>query len=187
LNTAWKHVEGEQRKKQQSGTKGKYMQNIKHLVTLGRLSAIIGVASLVGCSSIMPSSSSSKDQRSEGRIKDDKNITEALEKKLKSDPIYKFEQVQVKTYSGTVQLSGFVDTTHQSQRAEEHSRSVAGVTHLINGLAVKPAPAPKVEMSVQTLSPAEMPAPTGKASGEALTPPPGTTSNTSPDSTTKNY
>src|SRR5687768_8507428 len=149
------------------------MQNIKRLKTIGRISAVIGVASLMGCSSLM-NDSSSKDQRSEGRVKDDKNITAAIEKKLEADPVYKFEQVQVKTYGGTVQLSGFVDTQLQSQRAEDHSRSVGGVTHLINGLAIKPPPPVKTEVSVQTLTPApETPTPTGKASGEALAPPPG--------------
>ena len=134
------------------------MQNIKKLVTIGRISAVIGVAALAGCSSM--TNSSSKDARSEGRVKDDKNITEAVEKKLKSDPVYKFESVDVKTYGGIVQLSGFVDSQDQSRRAEELTRSVGGVSRLMNGLALKPQPMP-----AQTL------APTGQTSGERLAPP----------------
>ena len=161
------------------------MQNIKRLVAIGRLGAVIGAASLVGCSSL---SNDSDEARSEGRVKDDKNITERVENKLESDPVYKFDQVEVRTYGGTVQLSGFVDTELQSQRAAEHARGISGVTHLINGLAIKPPPPAKTEVSVQTLTPAtETVAPTGKASGEALTPPPGATSTASPNSTTKNY
>ena len=154
------------------------MQNIKNIVTIGRISAaVIGVAALAGCSSLM-NSSSSNDQRSEGRVKDDKNITEAVEKKLKSDPVYKFESVDVKTYGGIVQLSGFVDSQDQSRRAEELTRSVGGVSRLMNGLALKPQPMPP-----QTL------APTGQASGERLTPAPApaATATTSSDSSPQKY
>jgi hyperosmotically inducible periplasmic protein len=165
------------------------MQNIKRLVTIGRVSAVMGLVVAMGCSSMKSSSSKSKDERSEGRVKDDKNITESIEKKLKSDPVYKFEQVQVKTYSGSVQLSGFVDTQLQSQRAEEHVRNVGGVKHLINGLAIKPPPAPPAEVSVQTLTPAETQTltPTGKASGDPLAPEPTPKSNAGTNSTTRNY
>ena len=150
------------------------MQNIKKLVIMGRIGAVLGVAALAGCSSM--TNSSSDDQRSEGRVKDDKNITEAVEKKLKSDPVYKFESVDVKTYGGIVQLSGFVDSQDQSRRAEELTRSVGGVSRLMNGLALKPQPMP-----AQTL------VPTGQASGERLTPAPAATSSTVTNSSTQNY
>jgi len=42
----------------------------------------------------------------------------------------------VKTYGGIVQLSGFVDSQDQSRRAEELTRSVGGVSRLMNGLAL---------------------------------------------------
>jgi hyperosmotically inducible protein len=144
----------------------------------------MGLVVVMGCSS---TKSSSKDGRSEGRVKDDKTITKSIEKKLKSDPVYKFEQVQVNTYGGSVQLSGFVDTQLQSQRAEEHARSASGVKHLINGLAIKP-PSPPSEVSVQTLTPAQTQplTPTGKASGEAV-PQPTDTSNPGTNSTARNY
>ena len=141
------------------------MQNIKNLVTIGRISAVLGVAALAGCSSMM--NSSSDDQRSEGRVKDDKNITEAVEKKLKSDPVYKFESVDVKTYGGIVQLSGFVDSQEQSRRAEELTRGVGGVSRLMNGLALKPQPAQQPTLL-----------PTGQATGERLAPPATTTTTT---------
>ena len=150
------------------------MQNIKNLVIIGRITAVIGVAALAGCSSM--NSSSSKDQRSEGRVKDDKNVTEAVEKKLKSDPVYKFESVDVKTYGGIVQLSGFVDSQEQSRRAEELTRSVNGVSRLMNGLALKPQPPQPPTLL-----------PTGQASGERLTAPaPTATTNASPNSSTLN-
>lgn len=146
------------------------MQNIKNLVTIGRISAVIGVAALAGCSSMK--SSSSDDSRSSGRVKDDKNITETVEKKLKSDPVFKFESVNVKTYGGVVQLSGFVDSPDQKQRAEQLALGVGGVSQLINGLALKPQPMAKQPVPVQNLTP------TGQSSGARLAPPTETTTTT---------
>ena len=157
------------------------MQNNKCLVAISRLGAVIAMASLVGCSS---TSNDSDDARSNGQVKDDKHITEKVQNKLKSDPVYKFEHVEVSTYAGTVQLSGFVDTQMQGEHAAEVARSVPGVTHLINGLAIKPPPPAKTEVSVQKLTPAQTP--TGKASGEALAPQPAT-SNVRTNSTTENF
>ena len=140
------------------------MQNIKHLIVIGRLSAVIGVASLVGCSTSGSISSKPHDDRSDGRVVDDKNITKAVESKLKVEPVYKFDGVDVKTYGGIVQLSGFVNSQDQSQRAEEITRQIGGVTQVVNGLAIKPAP---------------MPSPTGRSSGQLLTPPAGNASTNS--------
>ena len=113
------------------------MQNIKNLMAIGRISAGIFVAALAGCSS---TDSSSHDQRSTGRTKDDKSITESVQKKLKSDPMYKFDAVGVSTFGGVVQLNGFVDNQDQARHAEELARSVPGVAQVVNGMALKPAP-----------------------------------------------
>jgi hyperosmotically inducible protein len=140
------------------------MQNIKHLIVIGRITAVIAVASLVGCKQF---TSSKDEERSEGRVADDKTITKTVESKLKAEPVYKFNDVDVKTYNGIVQLSGFVNTQEQSQRAEELSRQVGGVSQLINALVVKPEP---------------MPSPTGRPSGQQA-PPAGSSStniNTNP-------
>jgi len=156
------------------------MQNIKNLMAIGRISAVIGVAALAGCSSMK--SSSSDDHRSEGRVEDDKRITKTVEKKLKSDPVYKFESVNVKTYGGVVQLSGFVDSQVQSRRAEEIALNVGGVSQLINGLALKPQPMPRQPVPTQALMPAQTLVPTGQASGERLAPKPAPPTTPSPDS-----
>lgn len=44
--------------------------------------------------------------------------------------------VNVTTYRGTVQLSGFVDTPQQAQRAAEIARSVQGVRSVKNDLTI---------------------------------------------------
>jgi osmotically-inducible protein OsmY len=90
----------------------------------------------------MSTSKKSPDERSEGRVVDDKNITKAIENKLASEAVYKFDSVDVKTFAGVVQLSGFVNSGDQSQRAEQIARSVGGVMQVVNGLAIKPGTIP---------------------------------------------
>ena len=80
----------------------------------------------------------SPDGRSEGRVQDDKNITKRVEERLKEEPVYKFGTVDVKTYGGLVQLSGFVDTEDQKRRAEDIARKVPGTTQVMNALVIKP-------------------------------------------------
>src|SRR5215471_652287 len=64
-------------------------------------------------------STSSKDERSEGRSLDDKHLTERIQKSMDEDPVYKFGGVHVKAFAGEVQLSGFVNTDEQKRRADE--------------------------------------------------------------------
>ena len=126
---------------------------MKNVVVIGTVSTAIAIASLTGCSTTMSTSSTkSHDERSDGRVVDDDHITKAVENKLKSEPVYKFDSVDVKTYGGIVALSGFVNSTDQSRRAEEIARTVGGVTQVANGLVIKPGP---------------MPSATGKSSGQS--------------------
>jgi osmotically-inducible protein OsmY len=46
-------------------------------------------------------------------------------------------QINVETFKGVVQLSGFVDSEQASARASEVARSVKGVTAVKNSLIVK--------------------------------------------------
>ena len=137
------------------------MRNVKSIIAIGGVSAAMGVAALTGCSNLQsPIKNTAADGRSEGRVIDDNKITKSVEDRLKTEPVYKFESVEVKTYGGIVQLSGFVNEGEQKRRAEEIARSVGGVSQVINALALKPG---------NTLSP------TGQTSGQRLAPAPGET------------
>jgi osmotically-inducible protein OsmY len=46
-------------------------------------------------------------------------------------------QIEIKTFKGEVQLSGFVDSAQSVTKAGEVSRSVKGVTKVNNDLIVK--------------------------------------------------
>jgi hyperosmotically inducible protein len=114
------------------------MRNIKTLVCLSGATAAICVAGLTGCSTWGNHTS----DRTEGRIIDDKKITAKVEAALTTAPVYKFNDVDVKTFNGVVQLSGFVTTDEQKRQAGEIAQRVEGVAQVINSITMKPGVSP---------------------------------------------
>ena len=112
------------------------MRNLKKLVLVGGASAVVALTTLTGCQ--MFSGGSESSDRTAGRQLDDKHITANVEGKLKSEPVYKFSDVDVKTFAGVVQLSGFVTTDEQKTRAGELAQQVPGVARVVNNLTLKP-------------------------------------------------
>jgi hypothetical protein len=93
-----------------------------------------------------------KDERSAGRVLDDKNITADVQKSLQTEPTFKFPEVSVTTFAGIVQLSGFVNSDAQRQRAQEIAQNSEGVKEVVNGIALKPMlPATSRPASVQKI------------------------------------
>jgi hypothetical protein len=66
-------------------------------------------------------------------------ITGEIQKKLREEPVYKFSEVDVKTFAGVVQLSGFVTTDEQKRRAGEVAQHIDGVSRVVNNITLKPA------------------------------------------------
>jgi hyperosmotically inducible protein len=114
------------------------MRNLKKLVLAGGASAIIAVVTLTGCQMTGHSSG----DRTAGRALDDKHITMNVEEKLREEPVYKFSDVDVKTFAGVVQLSGFVSSDEQKRRAGELAQRVEGVSRVVNNITLKPNMAP---------------------------------------------
>ena len=77
--------------------------------------------------------------RTAGRALDDKTITATVQHDLNREPVYKFDSVDVKTYDGVVQLSGFVDTEDQKRKAGDIAKQAEGVTQVVNNISLKPA------------------------------------------------
>jgi osmotically-inducible protein OsmY len=77
--------------------------------------------------------------RTAGRTLDDATITSTVKDKLKSEQVYKFNNVDVTTFDGVVQLSGFVNTDDQKRRAGELAQQVDGVTQVDNNISLKPS------------------------------------------------
>jgi osmotically-inducible protein OsmY len=107
------------------------MLNLKKLVLVGGMSAMFA---LTGCEMLNHHSG----DRTAGRALDDKTVTATVKHDLNREPVYKFDGVDVKTYDGVVQLSGFVDTDEQKRRAEDIAKQAEGVTQVVNNISLKP-------------------------------------------------
>jgi len=67
----------------------------------------------------------------------DGHITSEVKGALRSNPVYKFRNVQVATAYGKVQLSGFTSDPKEKQAAEQLARKVDGVKDVTNGIMVQ--------------------------------------------------
>lgn len=89
-----------------------------------------GVVVTTGCAG-------SEYSRSTGQYIDDKTVSTKVKTELLTDKEVKGTQVEVTTYNGVVQLSGFVDTPAEKDRAVEVARAVPGVREVRDDLVVK--------------------------------------------------
>jgi hyperosmotically inducible periplasmic protein len=78
-------------------------------------------------------------RESTGEYIDDATTSTKVKAAFVKDPLVKALAVNVDTFKGTVQLSGFVDTAEQKTRAEQVAASVAGVQAVKNNITVKTA------------------------------------------------
>lgn len=94
------------------------------------LVGLILVISVVGCAG-------SKKHESTGEYFDDSVLTTKVKASILGDSRLKMLQINVKTFKGVVQLSGFVDSSDVATRAVELARTVKGVKMVNNSLIVK--------------------------------------------------
>lgn len=103
----------------------KHTLNFKHYLFSTALLVTLG-----GCAS-------SEANKSTGQYIDDAAITAKVKTALLKDPTVKGLQIQVETYKGTVQLSGFADTREEAKKAQELASSVEGVQSVKNDIRLK--------------------------------------------------
>lgn len=80
---------------------------------------------------------SSPTSRSTGTYVDDQAITAKVKTELIANKDTKALQIEVETYRGVVQLSGFVDNEKSKETAEGLARGVKGVVDVKNDLNVR--------------------------------------------------
>jgi osmotically-inducible protein OsmY len=99
--------------------------------SLGNL-AVAGLlaSSIVACSSMGA-------KQSTGEYVDDSVISNTVRAKLLGDKDLNLTQIDVETFKGVVQLSGFVDNSAAKNRASQVAGSVSGVKQVRNNLIVK--------------------------------------------------
>ena len=102
------------------------------------LTTLVAVMALSSGLALLPSGCAGTATReSTGEYVDDASITTKVKAAFVRDPVVKALQVKVDTFKGVVQLSGFVDTPDQKNRAEQIARSTPGVQGVKNEISVK--------------------------------------------------
>ncbi len=117
------------------GSKFTYLKEAKVMNNNARLVlALVIVGSLAG--SVMACTSSPTSE-STGEYVDDSVISNKLRGQLVGDKDLNVFKIDVETYKGVVQLSGFVDTLEAKNRAGKVASGVTGVRQVSNNLIVK--------------------------------------------------
>jgi osmotically-inducible protein OsmY len=94
------------------------------------LACFVLITSFMGCAS-------TRTHEGTGEYVDDTAITTKVKAEIFADPALKVLQINVETFKGVVQLSGFVDSHKSAIRAAEVARSIHGVVSVKNNLIVK--------------------------------------------------
>lgn len=78
-------------------------------------------------------------KESTGQYIDDSTITTKVKAAFVSDKTVDAMDVKVETFKGTVQLSGFADSSAEIERAAQIAAKVAGVKAVRNDIRLKPS------------------------------------------------
>lgn len=103
------------------------MKNIKYF---SALFLAVMLLSFLGCAS------TSKHEGT-GEYVDDSVITAKVKTAIYNEPTLKSAEINVETFKGTVQLSGFVTSHADEQKAVAVARSIKGVTSVKNDMRLK--------------------------------------------------
>ncbi|MGZ5200979.1 MAG: BON domain-containing protein [Telluria sp.] len=92
--------------------------------------AALTLAALGGCAA-------TRTHESSGQYIDDTAITTSVKAAILNEPSLKVAEINVETYKGAVQLSGFVRSEEAMATAERVARSVHGVQSVKNDMRLK--------------------------------------------------
>jgi osmotically-inducible protein OsmY len=90
----------------------------------------LAFASVLGCAA-------TETRQSTGEYFDDTWITTKVKAALVQDPVVKATEVNVETYKGVVQLSGFVSSDAAMEQAVKVTKGIQGVTSVRNDMRIK--------------------------------------------------
>jgi osmotically-inducible protein OsmY len=90
----------------------------------------VTLVSVVGCAS-------TSGKEGTGEYVDDAVITTKVKAAIFNEPTLKSAEINVETFKGAVQLSGFVNSQADINKAAEIARSVKGVISVKNDMRVK--------------------------------------------------
>lgn len=103
-------------------------------------SPLLSLTATAACAAVLALTSGcagNPSRQSTGEYIDDNATTSRVERALRDDPQFKFLMVEVKTFKGTAQLSGFAASSEAKKRAGEIAVTVPGVRTVQNDILVK--------------------------------------------------
>ena len=103
---------------------------MKKLNSISLILAAVLMTGLVACSA-------TPKQESTGQYLDDTTITTKVKAAIFNEPSLKSAEINVETFKGTVQLSGFVSSQTSIDRAVLLTSGVGGVKSVKNDMRVK--------------------------------------------------
>ena len=103
---------------------------MKHIKQFTGFCLIILMLSFLGCASTAT-------KEGTGEYLDDSVITSKVKAEIFKDKSLKSAEINVETFKGVVQLSGFVNSQADIDRAVDVARAVKGVTSVKNDMRVK--------------------------------------------------
>lgn len=103
------------------------MNKLKYLSSFVMIFALLFT---LGCAS-------TKTQSSSGEYVDDTVITTKVKTAIFNEPTLKSAEINVETFKGVVQLSGFVSSQEDINRAVAVARGVSGVVSVKNDMQLK--------------------------------------------------
>jgi osmotically-inducible protein OsmY len=94
-------------------------------------------AALVGLALTASGCAGTATTKSAGDVIDDAAIATKVKAKFIEDPVVKAMNIQVETFKGTVQLSGFAASRAEAERAVQIARETSGVKMVRNDIRLK--------------------------------------------------
>jgi len=96
------------------------------------------MAGTLGFAALAMVSGCARGDRDSVQYIDDQVTTRRVKSELRNNPGYKFEDVQVNTYRGVVQLTGLVPQPQQKQAASNLAKNVPGVLDVVDNIETQP-------------------------------------------------
>lgn len=97
----------------------------------------VAVAAILISSSVFTGCKKEPMERTAVEHQDDEKLAEHVKATFATSPSFKFPDVQVVAFKGTIQLSGFVVSDDQKQAAENLAKGVPGVQSVENRISLK--------------------------------------------------
>jgi osmotically-inducible protein OsmY len=106
------------------------MKTTHKLQALMAAGLLCGSLALTGCNQETTERTNLEDQQ-------DQKLAEQVKTAFANSPAFKFPDVQVASFKGKIQLSGFVQSGDQKSAAETIAKGIAGGVEVENQIALK--------------------------------------------------